>query len=149
MLVADLIRWCYQCDLVPYRPERKEIRWLNLKDDVFFLVLSAVLLLLPGHTGFSCSCTCACSAPLSYAWARSFILWKYLADAIHKALSIHVSGTGTVRWCVSGSAEGADWKEAYIHVSDIISGLICTRGSKTPRRNNLLDEFVHQRLTII
>lgn len=36
MLVGDLIRWCYQCELVPYRPERKEIRWLNLKDDVFF-----------------------------------------------------------------------------------------------------------------
>lgn len=24
MLVGDLIRWCYQCDLVPHRPEKKK-----------------------------------------------------------------------------------------------------------------------------
>lgn len=50
---------------------------------------------------------------------------------------------------MSGCVEGTDGKEAYVRVSDIISGLICTRRRKTPWRNTLLNEFVHQRLTII
>lgn len=148
MLVGDLIRWCYQCDLVPHRPKKKNIRWLHLKDDVFFLVLSAVLLLLFGHMCFSCMCMGACPSPLSYACAQLYSLeipcWCNTWGMIHTC-----PWAGSWEWCVSGCVEGADWKAAYVHVSDIVSGLICTRGRKTPWRNTLLNEFVHQRLTII